>query len=68
VRRLLTPTPKTPQDYRSRAEACQRLADTAICEETREIMRDLASRWRVLAGEAEAKTQHRPTKPLSPPT
>jgi hypothetical protein len=63
---VFTPSPKTPQDYRNRTEACERLAQTAISEETREIMLYLASRWRSLADQAEASKKHRPGNPLSP--
>ena len=52
---MMTPPPKTPQDYRVRAAACERLADSATSAETREIMHYLAMRWRALANEAEAK-------------
>jgi hypothetical protein len=47
--------PQTPQDYRTRAAACERLAATALSPENREIMRYLAMRWRTLADEDEAK-------------
>jgi hypothetical protein len=43
---MMTPPPKTPQDYRVRAAACERLADSATSSETREIMHYLAMRWR----------------------
>ena len=52
---MMTPAPKTPQDYRIRADACRRLADSATSSETREIMNYLAMRWRALADEDEAK-------------
>jgi len=52
---MMTPPPKTPQDYRVRAAACERLADLATSSETREIMHYLAVRWRALANEDEAK-------------
>jgi hypothetical protein len=45
--------PKTPQDYRDRAAACERLADSVTSAETRENY--LAVRWRALADEDEAK-------------
>ena len=52
---MMTPPPKAPQDYRVRAAACERLADSATSSETREIMHYLAMRWRALADEDEAK-------------
>ncbi len=52
---MMTSPPKTPQDYRVRAAACERLADSATSSETREIMHYLAMRWRALADEDEAK-------------
>ena len=41
---LTSSSQKTPQDYWNRAEACERLADAGKSEETREIMRYVASR------------------------
>jgi hypothetical protein len=63
---MFNPPSKTAQDYRDRADACQRLADTAGSEQTRETMQYLALRWRTLAFEAEAKTnKHHPSaRPL----
>jgi uncharacterized protein involved in copper resistance len=52
---MMTPPPKTPQDYRVRAAACERLAASATSSQSREIMHYLAMRWRALADEAEAK-------------
>jgi hypothetical protein len=49
------PTPQTIRHQRDRAEACERLAETATSPETRETMLYLASRWRALADEDEAK-------------
>jgi hypothetical protein len=49
--------PKTLQYLIDRAEACERLAETAASPDSREIMLYLASRWRALAAEDEAK-QH----------
>jgi hypothetical protein len=65
---MFNPPPKTPQDYRDRAEACEHLASTGD-EAARETMRYLAMRWRTLAFEAEAKTNKRspPARPPSPP-
>jgi hypothetical protein len=65
---MFNPPPKTAQDYRNRADACQRLADTAGSEQTRETMQYLALRWRTLSFEAEAKTNKRspPARPPSP--
>jgi hypothetical protein len=61
------PTPKTLQYLRDRAEACERLAETATSPEVRETMLYLASRWRALAEEGEAR-QHpfRRTGPRHP--
>ena len=65
---MFNPLPKTPQDYRDRAETCERLANTGG-EATRETMQYLALRWRTLAfeEEAKAKTYKRrpPAEPLS---
>ena len=47
--------PKTPEDYRSRAAACERLAASATSAESHEIMYFLAMRWRDLADEAEGE-------------
>ena len=47
--------PTTPQDYRDRATDCERVAQEAVSQETREIMVYLAERWRVLADEVEAQ-------------
>ena len=49
------PTPQTIRYLRERAEACERLAETATSPETRETMLYLALRWRALADEDEAK-------------
>lgn len=62
---------KLPQDFIDRAEACERMAEDAVSAETRETMRYLALRWRMLAAEAEAEilasvtrkpTSERPSK------
>jgi hypothetical protein len=50
-------SPRTPQDYRERADECERLAADAVMPATRETMLYLAARWRSLAAEAEAKAQ-----------
>ena len=55
----MRPSPKTPEDYRSRAAAYERLAASATSSESREIMRFLATRWRDLADEAEGKSPGR---------
>lgn len=55
VRAVSHPTPQTLRYLRERAEACERLAETATSPETRETMLYLASRWRALADEDEAK-------------
>jgi hypothetical protein len=36
-----------------RAAECERLADAAVTEENREILRRLAARWRAFAAEQE---------------
>jgi hypothetical protein len=63
----MTPSPRSPQAYRDRAEECDRLADRAIKPETREIMLYLAMRWRALADEDEAteKSHDASALPLS---
>jgi hypothetical protein len=48
-------TPKTPQDFRERAAECERLAEKAIRPEYRETLLYVASRWRALAEEDEAR-------------
>jgi hypothetical protein len=48
--------PKTPQDFRDRADECERLAETATSPEIRETMIYVASRWRALA-EGDEKRQ-----------
>jgi len=58
---LFIPNPKTPQDYIDRATNCEQLADAATSPETRETLLYLASRWRALADEEEAK--RRPIRP-----
>ena len=55
VRAVSHPTPQTLRYLRDRAEACERLAETATSPEAREGMLYLASRWRALADEDEAK-------------
>jgi hypothetical protein len=50
---------RTPQDYRNRANECERLTETAVSPETREILLYLAKRWRDLAREDEANEQNR---------
>ena len=64
---MLVPTPKTPQDYIDRATACEQLADAAKLPETRETMLYLASRWRALADEEEAKQPPKRTETQHPP-
>ena len=51
--------PKTPQDYRSRAAACDELGDKATSHEVRVTMRYVAARWRELAdGEMRPSNSH----------
>jgi hypothetical protein len=52
----LKSTNKHPQSadyYLERAAECERLADEVMTEENREILRELAARWRALAAKAE---------------
>ena len=63
---MFTPKLKTPQDYIDRATACEALADAAIAPDTRETMLYLASRWRALADEEEAKQRPRRPEPQHP--
>jgi hypothetical protein len=56
---MMRPSPKTPEDYRARAAACERLAASATSAESREIMHFLATRWRGLADEVEGKSPGR---------
>jgi hypothetical protein len=52
---------ETPQDFRDRAAECERLAEKATQPEPRETMLYVASRWRALAEEDEARLK--PSKP-----
>ena len=53
---MFAPHPKTAaQDYQDRADACTRLAETAISEATRETMLFLAHRWQALADQETAR-------------
>ena len=54
-RLMSAPSPKTPHDYRARADECERLAAGATSPEVREIMLYAARRWRGLADEDEAR-------------
>jgi hypothetical protein len=62
---MMIPPPKTPEDYRARAAACERLAASATSSEAREIMHYLAMRWRTLADEDEAKRKPPDSQALS---
>ena len=57
---MMKPIRRTPQEYRERAIACERLADRTTNPATRETMLYLAMRWRALADEAD-KTEPRTT-------
>ena len=46
---------ETPQDFRDRADECERLAATATSPEARETMIYVASRWRAMAEEDEKR-------------
>lgn len=43
--------PRTAGYYLERAAECERLASVTVTEENREILRQLAARWRALAAE-----------------
>jgi hypothetical protein len=59
--------PQILSDYYAHAAECERLAEKAISEETREIMAYLALRWRKLAEQEERKkTPLGKDRPLSP--
>ena len=47
--RMIILPPRTPEEYRDGAAACERLADEARDESTREIILYVAMRWRALA-------------------
>jgi hypothetical protein len=55
----IRPSPRTPQDYRDRANACERLAEAATNPEIREMLLYLAKRWRDLAAADEAEERRR---------
>ena len=52
---MTQPPPRTPQEFRERAAECERLAASAPTPETRETMLYVASRWRAMAEEDEAR-------------
>lgn len=55
-------------DYRQTVEECDRLAETVTSPHIRETMLYMASRWRALAEEQEAKDRHdKPTRFRPPP-
>ena len=58
----MRPSSSTPQDYRDRANECERQADSATNRETQEILLYLAKRWRDLAAEDEAKENGEPRR------
>jgi hypothetical protein len=45
--------------YLERAEACERSAAEALSEENRGVLRQLATRWRALAAEAQKSSSDR---------
>jgi hypothetical protein len=45
--------PRTRAYYLERAAECERLADTAMTEDNRKILLDLAARWRAFAEQSE---------------
>jgi hypothetical protein len=59
--------PISPQDFRERADACERLAKTAVLAETRETMLYLATRWLRLADEDEVRQKTTHSSATSPP-
>jgi hypothetical protein len=67
---MMKPIRRTPQAYRERAIACERLADRTTNPATRETMLYLAMRWRALADEdePEAKPINSQSHPLHPPS
>jgi hypothetical protein len=48
-------TAKTPEEFRERAANSERLAETAILLEEREVLLRIASRWRAMAEETEKR-------------
>jgi len=61
--------PQTPAYDRARAEECERLAAMATDPQSREIMTDLAQRWRALVRLDETgKTRRTPPTPDKEPT
>ena len=66
---MITPHPKTAQDYQERADACTRLVEAALSEATRETMLFLANRWQALADqEAVRKKGIRPQPSAASPS
>jgi hypothetical protein len=67
---MMKPIHRTPQEYRGRAIACERLADRTTSPEIRKTMLHLAMRWRALADEAEprARSINSQSHPLHPPS
>ena len=61
--------PMSINDYRQRAEECDRLAASATSSHLREAMLYIVLRWRVLANEQEAKvrTASPPRSPVQHP-
>jgi len=51
---MVAPHPKTTKHYQERADACTRLAEKTLGQETRETM-FLAHRWQALADEETAR-------------
>ena len=58
----------SPLEYRQRAESCERLAQTAISDATRETMLFLASRWRDLADQHDRKQKSSENKARPQPS
>jgi hypothetical protein len=57
---MMKPILRMSHQYRDRAAACERLAQDAVSLEARETMLYLATRWRALGDEADAKPRTRP--------
>jgi len=54
--------PQSPEEYIGRATACEQLVASATSPKIRETLLYLASVWRALADEAEAKQQPQPLR------
>jgi hypothetical protein len=50
-------TPRTPSDFRERAESCERFAEGSVAPDIREAMLYLAQQWRALADTDEERAR-----------